>query len=132
MLVLGLILVVLAALALVAALAGGSSQQVDFDFGPIGLEMTPTAVFLLGAATVVIFAIGLELTRTGIRHANKRRQDSKELTRLSAKLEAHESKQGDRSAETEDLTDPTADTKTDTTPDTTTDTKTNTTPDHRA
>ena len=130
MLVLGLILVVLAALALVAALAGGSSQQVDFDFGPIGLEMTPTAVFLLGAATVVIFAIGLELTRTGIRHANKRRQDSKELTRLSAKLEAHESKQDDRSTETasEADTDPTADTKTDTT----TASKPDTTPGHRA
>ena len=119
MLILGLILVVLATLALIAALAGGSGQRVDFDLGPVGLEMTPTTVFLLGAATVVIFVIGLELTRTGIRHANKRRQDSKELTRLSAKLEAHEAKQGDRNADTEGVTDPT-------------DTKPDTTPDHRA
>ena len=130
MLVLGLILVVLAALALIAALAGGSSQQVDFDFGPIGLEMTPTAVFLLGAATVVIFAIGLELTRTGIRHANKRRQDSKELTRLSAKLEAHEANQSDRKTDTatEADTDTTADTQTDTS----THPKPDSTPGHRA
>lgn len=110
MLAVGLILIVIATLTLLAALFGGSTQQIEFDLGPIGLDMTPTIVFLLGAATVLLFVMGLELVRSGARRARRRRRDSKELDRLSAKLEEREAA-GDRAASGRDRgTDTSADT----------------------
>lgn len=90
MLAVGLILVVLATLLLLAALFGGSDEQIQFDLGPIGLDMTPMVVFLLGAATVLVFVMGLELIRSGVRRARRRRKDTKELNRLTEKLEQRE------------------------------------------
>lgn len=90
MLAVGLILVVLATLLLLAALFGGSDEQIQFDLGPIGLDMTPMVVFLLGAATVLVFVMGLELIRSGVRRARRRRKDTKELNRLNEKLEQRE------------------------------------------
>jgi len=90
MLVLGLILVALAVLALVAAFLGDSGERITFDLGSVGLDMTPAVVFLLGAASVLTLVIGLGLIRSGVRGAQRRRKKSKELTRLSEKLDAKE------------------------------------------
>lgn len=83
MLALGLILVIVATLALVAALTGGSNDAATFDLGLFNVETTTLGVFLIGAATVLIFVMGLELTRSGLRSANRRRKEKKEYKSLA-------------------------------------------------
>ena len=88
MLALGLILVVLSALALIAALAGGSDDPATFDLGIFELQTNTMGVFLLGAGTVLLFVMGLELVRSGVRRANRRRREQRTLTKRSEELEA--------------------------------------------
>lgn len=104
MLVVGLILVVVAALILVGALVGSTDSPVVFDLGILDVETDTIGAYLLGAVTVLLFVVGLELIRQGARRARKRRRDTKELNRLSEKLEAHEAK--DRDATPATGTDP--------------------------
>ncbi len=90
MLVLGIILVLLAAGALLAALLGGRDDAAELDLGVFSIETTTMGVFLIGAATLLVFVIGLELIRSGTRRANRRRKDKKELGRLSQKYESRD------------------------------------------
>ncbi|HET6625040.1 MAG TPA: hypothetical protein VFG63_01505 [Nocardioidaceae bacterium] len=83
MLVLGLILILLSAVALIAAVAGGSNDPANFDLGIFDVQTNTMGVFLIGAGTVLLFVMGLELTRSGLRRANRRRKEQKEYTRLS-------------------------------------------------
>lgn len=80
MLVLGLILILISAAALVTAVIGGNGPA-TLDLGVF--ETNAMGVFLIGAATVLLFVMGLELTRSGTRRANRQRKDRKELHRLS-------------------------------------------------
>jgi hypothetical protein len=91
MLVLGIILVILAAGALLAALFGGRDDAADLDLGVLSIETTTMGVFLIGAATLLIFVIGLELIRSGTRRANRHRKERKQLSRRSDKREDHPS-----------------------------------------
>ncbi len=91
MLALGIILIAIASVALLVALFGGSPDTVIYDLGPINVETSALAVFLFGAATVLVFVMGLELIRSGVRRENRRRKERKELNRLSKKLESRES-----------------------------------------
>jgi hypothetical protein len=80
MLAIGLILILLAAGALIAVLATGTDDQAAL-FGST-LEMPTLVVFLAGAATLLVFIMGLELTRSGLRRANRTRRDRKRLRKL--------------------------------------------------
>jgi membrane protein implicated in regulation of membrane protease activity len=91
MLVLGVILVLLAAAAVLAALIGGTDQTSTFDLGAVAIGPITFSAFLAGAVTVVILVAGLALIQVGLRRARRRRQDKKELNRLSKKVEAQES-----------------------------------------
>lgn len=88
MLVLGLLLVLLAGVAIVAALFGGPGQPSTFDLGSFQLETTALGTFLLGAATVLVLAVGIGLIRVGAGRARRHRQERRELSRLK-KQEAH-------------------------------------------
>jgi hypothetical protein len=112
MLVLGIILVLVASLALIAALTGGSTQDVVFSLGIIEVTTTPMIVFLIGAATVLVFVMGLELIRSGLRRASKRRKERKELNRLSQQLEARETEKATGTGDTTTATTTTAATTT--------------------
>jgi hypothetical protein len=90
MLALGVLLVAIAAVALLAALVGGSNEAADFDLGLFTWDTTTMGVFLLGCATVLVFVMGLELIRSGARRAHARRKEHKELTRLSQRLQERE------------------------------------------
>jgi len=83
MLVLGLILIVVAGLALVAALTGGSNDSANFDLGVVNVETTTLGVFLIGAATLLTLVLGIGLTLSGTRRANRRRKQKKEYHQLS-------------------------------------------------
>ena len=96
MLVLGLILILVSAVVLVAALLGGANDTAQLDLGVFSGQTSTMVVFLLGAATLLVFVIGLELTRSGIRRANRRRKKQKEFHRLS---ERYERDQGETSTD---------------------------------
>lgn len=87
MLVLGLILILLAAGATLVAVLGASTIPVDFQLGGFSLSMEPLWVFFTGAATVLLLVLGVELMRAGARRANKRRKDKKELNRLAGQAQ---------------------------------------------
>jgi hypothetical protein len=85
MLVLGLILVLLSAGALVAVLASGTNDTAVMYGGSVHL---PTlVVFLAGAAALLLFVIGLELLRSGVKRANQNRQNNKRLRKLERREE---------------------------------------------
>ncbi len=79
MLVLGLILILVSAGSLVAVLASGTDDKAVL-FGNV--TMPTLVVFLLGAAALLIFIMGLELVRSGVRRANENRKTKKKLRTL--------------------------------------------------
>jgi membrane protein implicated in regulation of membrane protease activity len=90
MFVLGLILILLAAALLLGALVGGADDRAAFDVGSLTMSMSTTVVFLLGALTLLLLILGLGMIRSAARRAAARRKESKELSRLSAKLDERE------------------------------------------
>jgi membrane protein implicated in regulation of membrane protease activity len=90
MLALGIILVLLAAAAVIAALFGGAGQSATFDLSVIEIHTNTLGVFMIGAFTVIVLVLGLALIAAGMRRVRRRRQDKKQLNRLSKKLEAQE------------------------------------------
>jgi len=79
MFVLGLIMILLSAGALVAVLATGTDDKAVV----IGLHGVPTlVVFLAGAAALLLFIMGLELVRSGVKRANQNRKNNRRLRRL--------------------------------------------------
>lgn len=84
MLVLGLILILVSAGSLVAVLASGTDDTAML-FGSV--SMPTLVVFLLGAAALLIFIMGLELVRSGVRRANQNRKSKKKLRTLEKREE---------------------------------------------
>ena len=86
MFVLGLILILLSAGALVAVLASGTDDQAAMYGGSVNL---PTlVVFLAGAAALLLFIMGLELVRSGLKRANQNRKNTRRLRKLERREEA--------------------------------------------
>ncbi len=86
MFVLGLILILLSAGALVAVLASGTDDQSAMYGGSVNL---PTlVVFLAGAAALLLFIMGLELVRSGLKRANQNRKNTRRLRKLERREEA--------------------------------------------
>jgi hypothetical protein len=81
MLVLGLILILIAAGVLVAMLFSGSTGAQVTMFAE-HLHASALIFFLAGAATLLVFIMGLELVRAGLRRANRNRKNTKRLRRL--------------------------------------------------
>jgi|1186.fasta_scaffold174847_2 uncharacterized protein HemY len=122
MLVLGLILILLAALVAVALVLGGANDPSTYSIGNVNVDMSVLTVFLLGAATLLVLLVGLALLRRGTATANQRRKDSKNLKKLTAKereREAERQRLDDRAA----AGDSTSATRTETTTTRTTDTE---------
>ena len=91
MLVLGLLLILLAALLILAAVMGGADDAASFDVGSLELTgLNVAVVFLTGALTLLVLVIGLGFLRVAARRSRARRQEAKELQKVSAKLEQRE------------------------------------------
>ena len=89
MLVLGIILILLAAGLLVTALFGGRSSEepAGFDLGAIHVDVNTFTAFLAGAVTLLLVVAGIALIQSGLRRARRRRQQRKELNRLQKREE---------------------------------------------
>lgn len=80
MLVLGLVLILLAAGSFVAVLASGTDDKAALYGGSV--EMPTLVIFLAGALALLVIVLGVELVRSGIRRANQNRQTKKRLRKL--------------------------------------------------
>jgi hypothetical protein len=85
MLLLGLILIALGALAIVATvftveIAGG-------DIEVLGIEVTPLGLFLLGVGAGVAILWGFGIFKWGTKRGLARRREQKKLNELSEKLD---------------------------------------------
>lgn len=98
MVVLGLLLILLGALAIVLAVvtADGPAEYIGIDVGDLG-------VFLVGVAAGVAIWWGYSLSKIGTRRTIAQRREHKRLTELSERLDRAESDRGrdadDRGAE---------------------------------
>jgi hypothetical protein len=88
MLVLGLILILISAGALVAVLSSGTDDHALLFGGAI--DVPSLVVFLAGAAALLVFIMGLELVRSGARRANENRKAKKKLRKLEKREEQRE------------------------------------------
>lgn len=88
MFVLGLILILLSAGTLVAVLATGTNDQAAMYGGSI--ELPTLVVFLAGAAALLLFIMGLELVRSGVKRANQNRLNKKRLRKLEKREDARQ------------------------------------------
>ena len=88
MFVLGLILILLSAGALVAVLATGTNDQAAMYGGSI--ELPTLVIFLAGAAALLLFIMGLELVRSGVKRANQNRLNKKRLRKLEKREDARQ------------------------------------------
>ena len=80
MFVLGIILIVLSAGGLVAVLASGTDDRSALYGGDV--TMPTLVVFLAGAAALLLFIMGLELVRSGLKRANQNRKNKRRLRKL--------------------------------------------------
>lgn len=80
MLILGLLLIVAAAVVFGYMFFGTSDlEPLDIDLGVFTVQLTPLHLYLLGAATLVVLALGLLALAAGMRTSRRRRQEVKEL-----------------------------------------------------
>ncbi|MDX6300753.1 MAG: hypothetical protein QOF53_1967 [Nocardioidaceae bacterium] len=92
MLVLGLILVLLAAGVVIGVVASGTDDQAKL-YGE-HLHVPTLVVFLVGAGTLLVLLAGLQLMRIGMRRANRNRQTKKRLRSLEQREEARQGQAG--------------------------------------
>ncbi|MEP6525745.1 MAG: hypothetical protein ABJA86_01170 [Nocardioidaceae bacterium] len=78
MILLGLILVVVAACLIAAAVLNGSDSAI-LDFSAFNIHTTVAGVFGAGAASVLALVIGGWFLRKGLAHRRRRRREVKEL-----------------------------------------------------
>ena len=85
MLLLGLILIALGALAIVAAVV--TVELVGGDIELIGIELTPLGLFLIGVAAGAAVLWGFDIFKWGTKRGPARRREQKQLNELSEKLD---------------------------------------------
>jgi len=91
MVILGLVLVLAGAAAILAALftAGGTAEL-------LGLDLNAVTIFFVGVASAVAVLWGLSLIKLGTKRSLKQRKERKELARLSEKLDRAEAERRER------------------------------------
>jgi ABC-type nickel/cobalt efflux system permease component RcnA len=94
MLVIGLILI-LVALVVIGYMAFGTAnlESIQIDMGMMTVNLNPLEIFILGAACVLVLAIGAVLLFSGLRRQRRKR---KELQDLRAKASAADRRHLDR------------------------------------
>jgi membrane protein implicated in regulation of membrane protease activity len=93
MVVLGLLLIVLAVLALSLVVVGGANDPAVLLLGNIKWDTSAATMFVAGVVTLAVFAAGLALLQAGVRRARRRHKEAKHLDRLAAQLEQREKSQ---------------------------------------
>lgn len=93
MVIFGLLLLVLGVLGLLAGVFGSEAEatsskgQTDVHTTFIGIEMSATTLFILGALSALLILAGLWTMKVGAKQGWKRRKEQKRLSELSSKLD---------------------------------------------
>jgi membrane protein implicated in regulation of membrane protease activity len=80
MLILGLLLIGLAAAAVVAAVFALDGENISY----LGFDIAPLTLFLLGAASVLLLGIGARLARFGAKRELRLRRENRRLAKDQA------------------------------------------------
>ncbi|MEJ7793979.1 MAG: hypothetical protein WKF50_00360 [Nocardioides sp.] len=91
MVILGLLLILLGALAIVAVVFDVDSIRVDL----LGAEISAVGLFLLGVGSGVAILWGFGILKFGTKRSLKHRREQKELAELNAKLDRAEADRKD-------------------------------------
>ena len=91
MFLVGLLLIVLGALAIVLGVTGLSGT----DSTVLGADLGTRQIFLLGVAAAAAIVVGLLVLQFAARRSLKRRRERKQLNELSEKLDAVEAERRD-------------------------------------
>ena len=83
MLVVGLLLVLFGALAIVAALFGTGDGTLEF----LSMDLNAFTIFLIGLASGVAILWGYSIAKFGVKRSIRHRRESKQLQELSEKLD---------------------------------------------
>ena len=91
MIVVALLLLVVAAAAVLFIAVTGSAEPVQLAWDAVNVSWAPTAlaVFLLGAACLLVAQLGLSLLLRGNRKSAERRKELKHLRRVEAERARH-------------------------------------------
>lgn len=95
MVILGLLLIVLGAVAIVAAIGTAEGTGVEL----LGAEIGPVALFFIGLGAGVAILWGFGLTKWGTKRSIRQRRESKKLNELSEKLEEREAERREEQRE---------------------------------
>ena len=85
MVILGLVLIIVGALAVVIAVFGTDVSGGVIEF--LGIDVSPMTLFLLGLGSGLAIMWGLSVTRFGTKRGLARRRENKRLSELSEKLD---------------------------------------------
>jgi type VI protein secretion system component VasK len=85
MLILGLVLIVLGALAIVCGLFTSELDGTQLQF--LGQDISPAALFLVGVGSAVAIWWGLWIFKSGSKRSWARRKEQKRLEKLSEQLD---------------------------------------------
>lgn len=83
MVILGLVLIALGALAIVAALFASDGKEVAL----LGIDMSPFVLFLIGVIAGAFILWGWSILKYGTKRELRQRKERKQLTELSEKLD---------------------------------------------
>jgi len=95
MVILGLLLIVVGAVAIVAAVGTVEGTGVEL----LGTDVSPLALFLIGLGAGVAILWGFSLTKWGTKRSLRQRRESKRLSELSEKLDEREAERRDEESE---------------------------------
>ncbi|KRA29805.1 MULTISPECIES: hypothetical protein [unclassified Nocardioides] len=93
MVIFGLLLLILGVLGLLSGIFGSEAEstsskgQTDVHTTLIGIELSATALFIVGAVSALLVLAGLWAMKFGAKQGWKRRKDQKRLSDLSDKLD---------------------------------------------
>ena len=95
MVILGLLLIVLGAIAIVAALGTVEGNEVEL----LGTDISAMALFFIGLGAGVAILWGFSLTKWGTKRSLRQRRESKKLSELSEKLDEREAERREEQRE---------------------------------
>ncbi|MGB5952770.1 MAG: LapA family protein [Ornithinimicrobium sp.] len=87
----GLILVVLALIVILYVIfATGGLEPMSIDWGIFTADLTPLQLFFLGAATIVVMAIGVAMLSIGLKKQGEKRAEVKRLRKEVKKVQSEQ------------------------------------------
>jgi hypothetical protein len=86
MVILGLLLLGLAAILVIGALFNLDGAEVEY----FGYDISPVTLFFVGAVAVALVFLGMMLIGSGTRRGIRRRRERKQLSKLSEKYDRSE------------------------------------------